>query len=115
MSSVTNFIAEVDLWAWQHAEKLAETSPNVARITLIIPIAIGTIVRDILANPAKCVEEIIRLPCGEGRIVDVLKFPGLICLYPSGTGGQSGQNLSPPVHSVHKVHFVHPSRRDKTY
>ncbi|MBA3237072.1 MAG: hypothetical protein H0T62_01825 [Parachlamydiaceae bacterium] len=75
MSSVTNFIAEVDVWAWHQAEKLAENSPTLARVTLVIPIAIGTIVRDLLANPAKCVEELIRLPFENG----VFETTGHLC------------------------------------
>lgn len=51
-------------------------------MTLVIPIALGTIARDLLANPAKCVEEIIRLPFGEGRVVNVIIYAVFTAISP---------------------------------
>lgn len=73
MSNVTAFINEIDYWAWNRAACFAETSPNVAKIILTLPIVVGTIARDLLANPAKCIEEIVRLP-SDGKISNVIIY-----------------------------------------
>lgn len=58
MSNVTNFIRTIDCQIWHSIEELALKHPSASK-TLAIPVALGTFVRDVLAAPAKCIEELI--------------------------------------------------------
>lgn len=82
MSSVTNFVEQINLQAWGYAANMAKNSPNQARIILVIPVVIGTIVRDLLVNPAKCIEEICRIPEGKSHIFWAVGYAGLSILSP---------------------------------
>lgn len=57
MTVVTHCIRDLDSKVWHGVEKIACAHPNASRV-LALPIAIGTLIRDTLATPAKCVEEI---------------------------------------------------------
>lgn len=57
MSYVENRIRTFDSQVWRAIEKAAVSHPYSSRL-LAIPVAIGTLVRDTLATPARCIEEI---------------------------------------------------------
>lgn len=57
MSYVENCIRTLDSRVWHGVEKIASDYPNAGRL-FAIPIAIGTLIRDTVAIPARGVEEI---------------------------------------------------------
>jgi hypothetical protein len=56
MSYVENCIRTLDSRVWHGVEKMASEYPNASRL-LAIPVAIGTLIRDTIAVPARGVEE----------------------------------------------------------
>jgi hypothetical protein len=58
MTFVTHCIRTLDSKVWHRVEEIACSHPNASRV-LALPIAIGTLIRDTLATPAKCVEEMV--------------------------------------------------------
>jgi hypothetical protein len=58
MSYVENRIRTFDSQVWCEIEKLAISHPQTSRLCAI-PVAIGTLVRDTLATPARCAEEVV--------------------------------------------------------
>jgi hypothetical protein len=58
MSSIDRFVRNLNSQLWHGMENIAFNQPKVARL-LALPISIGTFIRDTLAIPAKCVEEIV--------------------------------------------------------
>lgn len=58
MSSVNHMIRSLNSQVWHKMENIADTHPNISRL-LAIPISIGTLIRNTLVVPARCIEEAI--------------------------------------------------------
>jgi len=59
-TNVSSFICYMDYKIWKGVENISYKHNNLARF-LAIPIGVGTLVRDTLAIPAKCINNIIQI------------------------------------------------------